>query len=332
MKCLILSDNTVSLPVKDICDLLNSSCKNLKFTPGSSRLRFGSTMISFPNSYDSLSTEVKKECSGYELALLFTNIKYDNNFYFDSTTNIVIISFSGWNIITDLPMTNGVIYFIASIFCDELSIGETHQVNTGCINDFWWDKKGVDVGMRAAFLCSNCREKFAGDKLILDDIEVILDLVSRASRKGEDIISLLPYCKIDGSALNVFLCHNSADKTEIREINQIFKSNGLKTWFDEEQIEPGAFWQVELEKQIGNIKNVCVFVGNSGRGPWQDMEIRTFLSEFVSRRCRVIPVIMKSATVVPELPIFLRQMMWVDLRKEFDKNVNRLIDTLKKIV
>lgn len=56
-------------------------------------------------------------------------------------------------------------------------------------------------------------------------------------------------------------------------------------------------------------------MGQNNTGPWQDMEIRAFLSEFVNRSCPVIPVILENCTKIPELPLFLKQMMWVDMRK-----------------
>jgi hypothetical protein len=55
------------------------------------------------------------------------------------------------------------------------------------------------------------------------------------------------------------------------------------------------------------------------------VELRAFLSEFVNRRCPVIPVILAGAKTVPELPIFLRQLTWVDFRQNPDDAMARLI-------
>jgi hypothetical protein len=89
-------------------------------------------------------------------------------------------------------------------------------------------------------------------------------------------------------------------------------------------------WQAELENQIGKVKNACVFVGANGRGPWQDMEIRAFLSEFVNRGSSVIPVILPGAPEIPNLPIFLKQMTWVDLRRDYDNEILKLIAALRR--
>jgi hypothetical protein len=84
-----------------------------------------------------------------------------------------------------------------------------------------------------------------------------------------------------------------------------------------------------MEKQIEKIGNAAVFVGDSGIGPWQDMEVRAFLNEFVQRGCPVIPIILPSASLVPELPIFLRAMTWVDLRRDAQEGLDRIIKAIK---
>lgn len=129
---------------------------------------------------------------------------------------------------------------------------------------------------------------------------------------------------------DVFLCHNSVDKPEVRRINQLLKAQSLVTWLEEEQLSPGVPWQLELEGVISRVRAVAICVGNGGIGPWQDVEIRAFLSEFIKRGCRVIPVILPNAGHVPELPIFLRQMTWIDLRKDAKTGLQRLVKALKQ--
>jgi len=60
---------------------------------------------------------------------------------------------------------------------------------------------------------------------------------------------------------DVFLCHNSEDKSAIREIARQLAENGIKYWLDEEQIRPGMSWQTALGEQIQSIKSAAIFVG-----------------------------------------------------------------------
>lgn len=124
---------------------------------------------------------------------------------------------------------------------------------------------------------------------------------------------------------DVFLCHNSKDKAEIRQIGQKLKHQGLKPWLDEWEFRPGLPWQRELERQIGHIKSAAVFVGSSGFGPWQEHELDAFLREFVNRKCPVIPVLLPNAPEKPELPVFLSGNMWVDFRQLQPEPMKQLI-------
>ncbi len=124
---------------------------------------------------------------------------------------------------------------------------------------------------------------------------------------------------------DVFLCHNSEDKPEIRRIADELLSRGLNPWLDEREIPPGKVWQAVLEAQIGTIKSAAIFVGQSGIGPWQNMEMRAFLNEFVERACPVIPVVLTSAVETPLLPILLKNLNWVDFRKTDQDPYKQLI-------
>ena len=124
---------------------------------------------------------------------------------------------------------------------------------------------------------------------------------------------------------DVFLCHNSEDKAEIRQIADELLRRSYKPWLDEREILPGQLWQATLEEQIHTIDAAAVFIGKSGISPWQHMEIRTFIDQFVKRACPVIPVILSSATETPELPIFLQNFHWVDFRKNHQDPYEQLI-------
>jgi nucleotide-binding universal stress UspA family protein len=124
---------------------------------------------------------------------------------------------------------------------------------------------------------------------------------------------------------DVFLCHNSKDKPEVKRIAELLKAQGIVPWLDEWELRPGLPWQRALEEQIEHIKTAAVFVGSNGRGPWQDMELEAFIREFVSRSCPVIPVVLADAPDKPQLPAFLRGMTWVDFRVGDPDPMERLV-------
>jgi hypothetical protein len=283
-----------------------------------------------PEIYDQLSTTILKEIETADIGICLTREPYENNYFFGSFINIAIVSFYAWEHLTALPINNGIVFFIAAVLGRLLHLGEPHNQTTGCINDYWWDKRGVDVAMRSAFICPNCQKEYREsypsdyDHTIYESLSSLLDNISNASRNNINIMEFWRH-KSRISEFDVFICHNSENKSKIRKIVNQLKEKGIKPWLDEEQLRPGFPWQKVLEEQIEKIKSAAVFVGHQGVGPWQNMELRTFLEEFVRRQCPVIPVILPTAKSVPELPIFLRQLTWVDFRKDYQKALKNLV-------
>jgi WD40 repeat protein/GTPase SAR1 family protein len=121
--------------------------------------------------------------------------------------------------------------------------------------------------------------------------------------------------KRESGDYDVFMCHNNSDKNEVKAVGKRLEELGILPWLDEWELQPGQPWQPELEKQIKSIKAAAVFVGPDGFGPWHVVEQRALLQQFVNRQCPVIPVILPSCVKLPELPVFLEGMTWVDFRK-----------------
>jgi formylglycine-generating enzyme required for sulfatase activity len=57
-------------------------------------------------------------------------------------------------------------------------------------------------------------------------------------------------------------------------------------------------------------------VGKAGVGPWQRREISAFLREFVELGTPVIPVLLANSPAQPQLPILLKNMTYVDFRRQ----------------
>ncbi len=124
---------------------------------------------------------------------------------------------------------------------------------------------------------------------------------------------------------DVFLCHHGPDKEAVQEIARRLLDRGLKPWLDVWELRPGLPWQRALEAQIRQIAAAAVFVGDRGIGPWQELEIEAYLRRFVKRDCPVIPVILPGCAEVPELPVFLEGMTWVDFRRDDPEPLEQLI-------
>jgi len=131
--------------------------------------------------------------------------------------------------------------------------------------------------------------------------------------------------KKESGKFDVFLCYNSEDRPAVKKIGRDLEQVGIWPWLDERELRPGLPWQRSLEKQIERISSAAVFVGDRGIGPWQQGELEAFLHEFVNRGCPVIPVLLPNAPSEPKLPIFLKNMTWVDFRKNDPDPMQQLI-------
>ncbi|MES1240490.1 MAG: toll/interleukin-1 receptor domain-containing protein [Acidobacteriota bacterium] len=124
----------------------------------------------------------------------------------------------------------------------------------------------------------------------------------------------------------IFLSHNSEDKPIVREISAALKKRKLQPWFDEEDLTPGRPWQDLAQEAIQTCQSAAVFIDKSGMGPWEREEERALLTQAVRRGIAVIPVLLPGAPRKPDLPLFLGERTWVDLRTvSFAEGVDRLV-------
>ena len=117
---------------------------------------------------------------------------------------------------------------------------------------------------------------------------------------------------------DVFLAHSSKDKPLIRQIYQKLTAQGIRPWLDEEGIAPGTKFQDEIQQAIGRIKTTAIFLGESGLGPWQALELKSFISQCVRRGIPVIPVLLPGVEEIPEDLIFLQEFHAVLFRDSMD--------------
>jgi hypothetical protein len=323
-------DETIALNLDEIVRNLNRLAPRWSFVLGKARFSVTDEVIAVPDTYQALDHRISDESADDEEVILFTEKPYDNNYFWEPDGNKAIVSLFAWDHLTTLPRNNGAVYFICALLVRILGVGHGHgEKNTGCVNDFWRDKTGVDAGMRSGHVCERCvrdlesqRTKTVGP--LLKDVQAILDDLSTASRSSTDVCELWKE-QTRADAFDVFMCHNSDDKPSVREMNQRLRASRIKTWLDEEQLPPGRVWQDLLEQQIQSVRTAAIFVGSSGIGPWQNVEARAFIQEFVRRQCPVIPVILNDCQNVPTLPLFLSQLTWVDFRKDSPDPFDRLL-------
>lgn len=205
---------------------------------------------------------------------------------------------------------------VQALFSD----GQLREVLGMTVEDLRWNSQGIGPERREQSRPRGLEGQGRGERR-----EPIGTRSTPDTQRDLDVAAATLEGKIATGAYDVFLCHNSADKTAVKEIGEQLKARGLLPWLDEWELRPGLPWQKVLETQIQHIKSVAVFVGTNGLGPWQDHEINAFLRQCVKRACPVIPVILPACRKVPALPLFLEGMTWVDCRQSDPPPMEQLV-------
>ena len=175
-------------------------------------------------------------------------------------------------------------------------------------------KRGLEY-----IICSKCKTSVSllphGQKQSSESNGEAVSKPELASREPEQQwVQKILQQKMAAQAFDVFLCYDQQDKAAVKSIGEQLKQYGILPWLDEWELRPGLSWQHSLEQRIEQVKTAAVFIGQSSFMPWQRMEIEAFLREFAKRGCPIIPVFLTTAITVPQLPIFLQGMTYVDFR------------------
>ena len=134
-----------------------------------------------------------------------------------------------------------------------------------------------------------------------------------------------PNVEQPAESFDVFLSHNSKDKPAVVALATSLRDRAVRVWLDEWELVPGRPWQEAIEQVIDTVSCAAVLIGKDGIGPWEEPEMRACLDECVTRKMAVIPVLLPGAAAQPQLPLFLRQFTWVDLRDGLtDAGLDRL--------
>ncbi len=338
MKVILYSEKDLGIQLEVISVNLNKICKNISFVVGKSEFKLNSELISHPDTYLNLDPKIIKEIEQYDYVFLFTDKQYDNNYFFESFGNKVIFSFYGWEYLTNLSKNNGVVYFISELIALKIDNSVRHNETTGCIYDFGWNKKSIDLEMRNAFICPSCLARITSKKFseqkskLFIDLKEILNVLGTTSKWNQDIVTYWNSLstsnpskiskkiekQLSSDVYDVFLAHNSADKLFVEKISKKLKERGLNPWLDKEQIPPGRWFQDVIQDTIKKISSAAIFISNSGLGRWQVVELRSFISQCVDRNIPVIPVLLPGVEKIPKDFLFLSEFNWVKFKNDVD--------------
>lgn len=131
--------------------------------------------------------------------------------------------------------------------------------------------------------------------------------------------------KQQNDAYDVYICYDEADETEVMDIGEKLKAEGILPWFDILEVKPGTPEKRRQEQQIRKIPAAAVFVGQNKIVDRQELQMYSFIDEFIDRDIPVIPVILTNAPKDLRLPPYLGNFGRVDFRRSVPEPIGQLI-------
>jgi WD40 repeat protein len=136
---------------------------------------------------------------------------------------------------------------------------------------------------------------------------------------------------------DVFLSHNSLDKPFVERLAENLEKAGLEPWLDSWYLEGGDPWQEELTAALLASGTCAVLIGPHGLGDWAREELGVAQNRAAKDHSfRVFPVLLPTLPdrfqPSSELPPFLVNRIWVDLRAGIDEpsGFQRLIRAISR--
>jgi len=140
-----------------------------------------------------------------------------------------------------------------------------------------------------------------------------MDTDARVGRQRMTAALVIKAKETEGK-FDVFLSYNSKDKAAVEKIAKRLLAVGIRPWLDKWHLAPGDTISGALEQAIKTIPCAALCFGPADIGEWHIMEIRAYVEKWAGGNARMIPLVLPGVAETPELPLFVRQTLWVDMR------------------
>jgi len=175
-------------------------------------------------------------------------------------------------------------------------------------------------------LCPICEKKtplvdlLAAPTPASESVAAQISIDAKAGRQRMTAALVIKAKEAEGK-FDVFLSHNSRDKAAVERIANRLLAVGIRPWLDKWNLAGGDTIEDALEHAIKTIPCAALCFGPADVGDWHIMEIRAYVAAWAKKKARMIPVILPGVEKLPDLPLFVQQTIWVDLRHwESDQN------------
>ena len=141
---------------------------------------------------------------------------------------------------------------------------------------------------------------------------------------------------VDGDGYDLFLSHNSKDKSLALQLSEILSKHEIACWLDNVNLTPGQPWQREIVESMRSCSYIGVLIGPNAFGVWHSKECQLSLSQAELLGIPIIPIILPGTKIeeriLPPEFEFLKLLTWVDFGRGFcEKELEKLVCAIKSI-
>jgi hypothetical protein len=128
----------------------------------------------------------------------------------------------------------------------------------------------------------------------------------------------------EGFAYDVFLSHSSRDKSAVRALAERLRNDGLRVWFDDWCIDPGAPIDLAIEKGLENSRCLVLVMSPHAFGSdWVDLERDAALfRDPANAERRFIPLLLADC----QISDVLKRYKHIDYREQSETAYRQLLD------
>ena len=128
--------------------------------------------------------------------------------------------------------------------------------------------------------------------------------------------------------MSVFISYNHKDSDFVDKLSLALIKNNIKVWKDKWKISVGDSLINEIESGIlGASYLIIVLSENSIRSDWVRKELNAALiREVDDKKIKILPVIIDDC----DIPLFLREKLYVDFRKDFDTCLKQILSVVDR--
>ena len=127
----------------------------------------------------------------------------------------------------------------------------------------------------------------------------------------------------------VFISYSHADKTFVDMLAAHLVKRNAHVWVDSWELNVGDSIIGRVQEAIQDSSALLVILSKASvQSEWCKKELSAgLMRELDEKRVVVLPVLLEDC----DIPIFLREKMYADFRKDFDKGVSAVVDAIAKV-